>query len=737
MRTDLDWNDYTAMRWFGTNTNIQGAFALNLPSDEEDDATVDGYDTDDATADYKLEGYHTEGQWVGNEWKPGQWTPVGFKFKINDAGEMLDSSGSPLATINVAPNVIGEVQKIFKDHDNANDFFNTPTVGDYAQIKQAWLTIWPYDTTKPGNEIPWDDWEQSIWTQTNPDTGDFTLMLDEGDYIVTEASMNNAWFRPETIFSIDSSGNLVDEAGDSVESGKLIVKPEQPNFVGTAYQDEAKTTPLSWGWIMVRPESADEHDWESTVWLNTDSEGSFEVKLADGDWKVVEMGSHNFWERVNIPFTVSGSTVTSTVSGFLSNGEVSIYPPEPNLQGIVKNKSGDQVFANAWLTIKPADASDYDWENSLWAEYRQQDDNEYRFELNVDPGDYKVTEVGSYDFFYHTDIRFTVNTNGSITSTALESGKLVVEPPQPNLIGTVFGDTDNDGNDDDPIGNGWLGIARYEDGIQVTMEGETIPSTEYKDDWSNMYWQHTRWTETTDSGGYEMNLDVGSYQIIGVGGQGVWYQPRLEFDIEENETTILDISQPGPNVTITVTGVPTEMQAATYAWLDVFRSVDGNLYFEPVEFVEKDGNNDFIFEGSLTSGTYTIGFFGTDLGGLEVDDETMTVSGTTTKSVNVGEETGKQVVEGQILNNSASIGQKAWIKIEGTVDGSTVTKKTQTNVDGEFKFKLPENTDWSVVEISLIEGYLLLPDSTDYDFNSGSASSPSADWDLDIGSLLQ
>jgi hypothetical protein len=311
-----------------------------------------------------------------------------------------------------------------------------------------------------------------------------------------------------------------------------------------------------------------------------------------------------------------------------------------------------------------------------------------------------------------------------------------VEPPQPNFTGTVYGDTDGDQVDDDKIANGWIGIARFEDGVQVTMEGESIPSTEYKDEWSNLYWQFTRWADTNASGKFEMNLPVGSYQVIGVGGQGVWYQPKLEFDIEEDEITVLDISEPGPNVTITIAGVPTGMQDSQYAWLDVFRSVGDDLFFEPVEFTGKDGD-EFTFEGSFASGTYRIGFFGTEYGGIEIDDETITVSGETTKTVNVGEETGKQIVEGQIVTGASDIGQKAWIKIEGVVDGSTVTKKTQTNAHGEFKFKLPDDTDWTVTEISLREGYLLLPESEAYQFNSGTDSSPADLWEVDIEDLLQ
>lgn len=745
MRTDLDWEDYTARRWFGAKTNASGQFALNLPKDEEQGPAGDDVTPadDETTAEYKLEGYHTEGNWNGNIWEPGKWTPVGYKFQINSDGDLTDTSGELLTTIDITPNVTGEVYKIFKSYDTVDNFIvtTTPSEGDMVKVKQAWLSIWPYDKSDANYEIPWHDWEQSIWTQTDPDTGRFTLMLDAGDYIVTEASMHDFWFRPDTVFTIDSNGDLVDEADDAVENGVLMIKPEEPNFIGKAYSTSAKTTPLKWGWMMLRPADAEEHDWESTVWINTDKEGSFEFKLSDGDWKVVELGNYNFWERVNIPFTVNGSTITSSVTGFVVNGEIEAFPPEPNLQGIVKDKAGTQVETNAWLTIKPADAGEYEWENAIWTEYRLQDDETYKFKMNIDPGNYKVVEVGSYDFFYHTDIRFTVGTDGSITSTALANNLLVVSPPQPNLTGTVYGDTDDDGNDDDPIGNGWIGIARYENGVQVTMDGESVPSTDYKDEWSNMYWQHTRWTETNASGKYEMNLSVGNYQVIGVGGQGVWYQPRLEFEIEEGEITILDIQEPGPNVTITVTGVPTAMQGSSYAWLDVFQEVDGFKYFEPVEFVEEDSSNNFIFKGNLASGSYTVGFFGTENGGIEIDNGTMTVSGTTAYEVKLGDEAGKQFVEGQIKYNTQNLGQKAWIKIEGTVDGTAVTKKTQTDSDGNFKFKVRLNTDgsattWTVTEISLKEGYLLLPDSTDYEFDSGTDTSPSTAWNFDIGSLV-
>ncbi len=735
MRTDVAWDDYTTSMWYGTKTNANGEFALNLPSDEQTGPDGD----DETTADYRLDGYNTEGFWEGYQWVPGKWTPIGYRFQINSQGVLTDTSGTELSEISIVPNVTGKVYKFFKDYDTASDFIEaTPSIGDQVQAKQAWLTIWPYDKADPNYEIPWEDWDKSIWTETNMDTGVFSLMLEPGDYIVTDASMNNFWFNPETVFTVDSNGSLVDEAGDAVENGILVVKPETPNFSGVAYTDSSKNTPLKWGWMMARPDDADDEDWESYAWINTDQSGYFEMKLADGAWTIEEMGNYNTWTRVNIPFSVSGSTVTSSVSGLVSGGQVFVYPPEPNLQGYLENKSGAQVYANAWLTIKPADASEYEWEDAIWTEYALQSDGvTYRFKENIKPGDYKVVEVGGYDFFYQTDVRFTVNADGSIDSSNLEGDLLVVAPPQPNLTGQVYGDTDSDGEADDLVGNGWIGIARFENGVQVTMEGEAIPSGEYKDEWSNMYWQYTRWTETNANGKYEMKLSAGTYRIIGVSGQGVWYEPRKDFTIVAGELKLLDITEPGPNVTITVSGVPTEMQGANYAWLDVFSEVDGMKYFEPFEFKSSSGS-EFIFEGNLSQGNYTVGFFGTEYGGIEIDDTGLSVDGAqTTYTVNVGNESGKQVVTGQILMSGNALGQKAWIKIEGTVDAQTVTKKTQTDGSGNFKFKLPENTDWSVTEISLKEGYLLLPESTSYDFNAGSDTSPSEDWDLDIGSLLQ
>lgn len=417
MRTDVDCDDYTTSMWYGTKTNANGEFALNLPKDEQ--AGPDG--DDETTADYRLDGYNTEGYWEGYQWVPGKWTPIGYRFQINSEGVLTDTSGTALSEISIAPNVTGKVYKFFKDYDNASDFIESaPAIGDPVQAKQAWLTIWPYDKADANYEIPWEEWDKSIWTETNIETGIFSLMLEPGDYIVTDASMNNFWFNPETVFTIDSNGTLVDEAGDSVENGILVVKPETPNFSGVAYTDSSKTTPLKWGWMMARPDGADDDDWDSYAWINTDQSGYFEMKLADGAWTIEEMGNYNTWTRVNISFSVSGSTVTSSVAGLVSGGQVFVYPPEPNLQGYLENKAGTQVYANAWLTIKPADVTEYEWEDAIWTEYGLQSDGvSYRFKENIRPGDYKVVEVGGYDFFYQTDVRFTVEADGSVTSSSL------------------------------------------------------------------------------------------------------------------------------------------------------------------------------------------------------------------------------------------------------------------------------------------------------------------------------
>jgi len=730
-RTDGDHNDWTIQRWFGTRTNAAGEFSIKLKED----------------GDYKIDGYHTEGRWEGTTWVNGEWSPVGYSFKVV-GGALRDANGNPLAndTITLVPNVSGKVYKIFKENDSQNlenfIYTTTPVAGDFVQIKKAWISIWPYDKSDPNYEIPWDQWEKSIWTETD-EQGNFKLMLDDGDYIITEVGMHNFWMRPELVFTV--SGGVLVENGHT-EAGKLVVKPDVPNFSGVAYTDAAKTKPLKWGWFMVQPATAKEHDWESTMWINTDREGNFEFKLADGDFKIVEMGGHDFWQRINIPLNVTSGVVTSAVTGLITDGTVTLFPPSPNVKGIVRDKSGNAFFGKAWITIKPANAGEHEWDKAEWTEYRLQDDGEYYFAINLPEGSYKIVDIGSHNFFYNSNVLFSVDSSMNLVTDASnlnESGLLVLAPPTPNITGTVYGDTDNDTETADvAVPNAWIGFARFSGGKQVTMDGQAIQAGEGGyDEWANIYWHHTRWTETNDSGEFAISLQSGgTYRVVGVSGPGLFFKPNTEVTIVGNETYNLDIKKPGPNVTFTVQNIPSGMlpgeSEAVGAWLDIYMAVNGEKHFMPVEFKSKTVTGEepnqvgtYTFEAALLNGDYKIAFFGTGIAGAELEQD-FTVNGTTAVTVELGAEEGKVIVKGSLKNGDAAYAEKMWVKFSATINGNTVEKKTQTNASGEFTFKLDSGV-WTLIGLSGKDGA--------FDLSASSITIDTADsstWNVNIESLI-
>ncbi|BEP27763.1 collagen binding domain-containing protein [Helicovermis profundi] len=724
-RTDVDYNDWTINRMFGTKTNDDGTFSLKLKED----------------GDYRIEGYNTEGYWQGTNWVNGKWSPLGYNFKIVN-GVLADSLGNPLSTISLEPNVVGEVFKIFKDYDNNNldDFIyqSTPNVGDYAQIKKAWISIWPYELLDSKTDeygVDWDHWDKSIWTETD-ENGLFKLMLDDGKYIITEVGMNNFRMTPEIVFTV-SGGQLV--SNGHTENGKLIIKPDLPNFKGLVYSDEAKTKLLKLGWFKVVPKDVEENDWKNIVWINTDREGNFESKLDDGDYNIVEMGNYNFWNKVNIPIKVTSGNVTSTISNIITDGQATIFPPAPNLKGIVKDKSGNSFFGRAWITIKPADAGENDFEKAIWSEYKLHDDGKYYFALNLEQGNYKVVEVGSNNFYYNSNVQFTIDSalNLVTDSTNLDvNNQLVLAPPTPNISGIVYGDIDNDGVDD-VVSNARIGFARFTNNKQVTLDGLEISDNEQGyDEWANIYWQHTRWTETNENGEFAISLPSGgTYRVIGVAGQGLFFRPNTEITIVGNETYNLEIKKRGPNVTFNILNVPTSMipqqGANVEAWLDVYQTIDGEKQFMPVEFVSST-NGTFTFNSSLLDGDYKVAFFGTAVGGAELEEE-FTVNGTTVVPINLGEETGKVIVSGSLMNQQTAYSEKMWVKFSSTVNGVFVEKKIQTDENGQFTLKLDAGTTWTLVGLSGKDGAFNLSGVT---MNYDTGTNLSTSWNIDISTLL-
>lgn len=671
--------------WFGSNTDSNGYFRLNLKEGK-----------------YKLEGYNTRGYWVGTEWIEGKYVPVGLKFQFDSNGDLLSESGNPLSEIDIAPNLLGEVYKL----DNSS----------YQPLNDAWFNI--SKRTIDGSV----DWEEKFWGKTEVMSNQFSMMLPEGQYIVTEAGSEDNWFKVDIPFDIDANGNIINIDPMYLSNGNLVIKPEMPNFTGTAFVDSNKSDVLSWGWIYIKPANDQDNDWDNVVIINTDRNGNFKEKIEDGEWEIVEFGNQNNWQKVNIPFSVNGNEINSVLNGFANpNATINIFPLAPNLMGIVKDKDGNLLEDKAWIAIKPVEAGEYDWDHVIWIENQINDLGEWGFEAAIDPGQYKIVEVAGYNIWYKTNIEFEISDLNTLIN-------IEVTPPVPNLTGTVY----KDELGSIQLNNGYISIIRIDQaGNQLNLDGSPIIEDDsYKDNYLGIYWQHTLWTETNDQGEFELLVEDGDYKVVAVYGTDTWYLPNTKFTVADSNLVNISISKPAANVTITIKNVPNDIDS-TEAWLGAFREVNGNKMFVDLKFKEKqviDLVNHYIFEGYLEDGMYNINHFGTQLGSLELG-EAFTVNSNAEVLIDLGADEQTAVVDGTLtLNISEELIQEE-VSL-GIVNASGTDKKViETDAAGNFTVRLPKGTTWKVVEIGTSKGYKAL--NTQLEF-SVPTDVDNPTWDLNI-----
>lgn len=688
--------EYYQNRWFGANTNSSGEFSIKL---------TDG--------DYKVTGYSTTGYWDGDTWLNGKWVSVYYEFKIVN-GELADINSTPISKVEIKPNVSGYVEKYNRDTDS------------FEVVPYSWMKIKPADEN---GEVDYENWIDDKWANSN-ENGEFTLMLQPGKYKVVEAGGHDLWMQLSIDFEIDSAGNLVDN--DNVIDDELIVRSQKPNLKGYVKDEDGNILPN--GNIAIKPLAAGEHDWNNVKWIETDDEGYFELKIDDGDWKVAYISAPGTWMRTYIPFTIDGENISSEMDGIVQDGLIEVKPPTPNLVGIVKDEEGNQIDGRAWLSIKPADAGVHDWENSHWIEYKEYD-SEYKFKYYMEPGEYKVVNVGSYNLGYETDIRFEIGSNGElISSSNVVDGELIITPPEPNVIGAVFTEVNSN---EEIVNNGWIGIARFDaEGNQLTMEGQEITEEKYYNE-DDLYWNHTKWTMTDENGSFDLRLEKGLYKVISVSGNGVWYKADTEFTVVDGQTTNVEVRKPGANVTIIINNTGLNDNEA---WIDIQMNKDGYKHYIPAE-LKSNSNGQYVFEARLEEGQYLIKSFGTPSYWTEVEHEFAVTNEELQLNVMVdfNNET-KKKVSGQVKQGAVNVNEKVWVAIQSVVDGNIDTTEEkrwiQTTEDGSFTFKLDAGETWAVTDITTSDGYNTVTSPLNHSITVGdnAAQSPT-EWIIDLDSL--
>lgn len=623
-----DWSrmPHDTDHWYGTKAS-DGEFKMNL-----------------ASGNYELKAYHTEGYWENGQWHEGDRVSIKRRFVVKEDDSIEDLDGNPIESFDISVNFSGTIEY----YDN----------GTYKPLVGAWMNIYPYD--EEGNI----DYENQIWADTGRSSNEFAMVLPTGDYLI------------EAVGNEDRRIKLDKQVTIGENSLDQVIREETPNFAGTVYKDDNEI--LKWGVIIL------EDNQMNITAIETDENGTFQGKLGDGTWKIIGIGTYNYWRNLNIELTVSGNNITSEFAGF-SSSPYEIYPPSPNLIGRVKDEQNEYLEDMAWVHIKSMDTG-----KSMWFEQRNIE-GEWKFEARLTSGDYKIIEVGSMQMFYRTDIDFTI-TNGE--TTEMEAYKL-----QPNFNGTVYSGSDAQS---DPVSYGWIKLMRVDsNGNQVTLEGNALDTT-------NIDWSETLGSSLDGNGYFEMIIEEGvEYKIVSAGNAATNYNPDMTIDAFDEEVAVV---KPGDNFTLTLTNVPTALEGASQAWINIYTTADGEKEFKNVKFVEKTVDNEFKFSGRLTDGTYTLSYLVTDQGDMILDEEII-VDGSTDETISLAADTNERSIDFTFTINEEAITESVLITITDASSGDTKTVKTTAS--GQATLILPKETTWNVTSMGTKDGYFELSGQED------------------------
>ena len=648
-------------QYFGAQTDSQGAFKSSLK---------DG--------NYVISGVGFENGFMD----------LTYPFKI--AGNVMKTmSGSALDTIAIQPNILGVAKE---------DLSSATTIAD------AWITIKPLSATD-------SDWSNAISLHTD-NAGSFGTFLAPGEYKVVNIGAANFHRQLNIEFKVNASGVLEAASGftGNVVSGQLIIAPPAPNFKGIVKSKD--NTAVANAWISVRlDDGTTGWDEDKHYGFGTNSEGKFSGKLETGkNYMVVSVSTPQSWKEYNIPFSLDVSgLLSSTLSTVVVNGELIIKPQQANVVGVVKDKDGN-LLTQGWLSIKPASAGENEWSGAKWTETN----NSGTFEVYLPAGNYIVAHAGNNTTWIDARTPFTVavdaTTLTSARSGAVVNNQLVVEPPSPNVVGTLYANKLGDGVDQ-KVANGWFSVVRIDssnnildrNGVVATDSGANITVSDRQN-----IWQHSYWYNSNAAGEFAFNQEPGTYYVLFAGGSTVNYEPGTVFNVTASTSTTLNIRPAGDNFTGVITGLVQEQLALSYVqyWIEV---VDVNdlvgeqrSWFIPVT---DDGDSTTTGVGkysfSLPLGTYKMKGINSPFGFNDLsgsDNFNVTSSASVAKDVDLSVQA---KVKGTVTQNTQPITTVATVMLI-EVDGSNnETKKLiQTDAAGNFAFVRKEGFTYKIAKVA-------------------------------------
>jgi len=376
--------DVSGDQWFYTTTDEQGIFKLRLPE-----------------GNYKIDGV-----WIPNpvETWNGEWRVLNRIITVPFGNLTSPETIDVYADQPLAGNIKGVLMKGTEPMPNTN--ITAHTAIDPMDMTSA--------TAAGGNTY------MQIFTTATNSEGAFAFDLPDGDYQIDGVSDNNQWYQLDKKFSV-TAGALTTVDGVTVTSDQLIVDvlattpAADANVFGSVKNSAGNPVPQA----HIQVQSMLAGSTQQYFWTRTDAAGNFSFALADGEYKLVDVGIGTVYTQDTL-FSVTNGVASQRLDIII---DTTITPPaDANVFGTVKNTAGICIpLAN--IQVKLADVS------STQQPYMTQTNANGDFSFKLPDGSYTLVDVGmGPGRVYTKNIPFSVA--GGIASPAtLEIIIDVTNPP--------------------------------------------------------------------------------------------------------------------------------------------------------------------------------------------------------------------------------------------------------------------------------------------------------------------
>lgn len=283
--------------------------------------------------------------------------------------------------------------------------------------------------------------------------GVLKMKLDPGTYYIMEVGTSNQQINTQWVFTVVAETDFTGTFSPPPANAKIRVVDGSGNAAGHAM-------------LQVRPVTAPGTPPAPSQWYPTDPQGVARLSLTNGEYILVDVGTKDGVVPVNKKFvSPAAAEIVITLS--------------TNIIATVVDEAGAPIV-QAGVTIKPMGTDGKpveDWMQAIWTGT----DQNGLFKVNLAPGLYAITEIGTPERHIRTQITFEATTDTQTLTLAV---------PQANTT---------------------IGVSRN----GVALEFATVqirPATAKPEDW-----HLATWVQTARDGKARVTLAPGDYKVIDIG----------------------------------------------------------------------------------------------------------------------------------------------------------------------------------------------------------------------------